>query len=80
MPVQAFESSHGKVDHQGGGLLGSRGEEVGCVQLEQFSAVLCMMVQMVVQVKMEQVSNSLNLALHHITNSVEFLFGPRKLL
>lgn len=49
MPVR--KSSHGKVDHQGGDLLGGRGEEVGCVQLDQFSAVLCVIIQMVVQVE-----------------------------
>lgn len=79
VPVQAFESSRGKVGHQGGGFWGAGGKS--CVQLGRFSAVLCMVVRMVVQVESageDGTSNSLNLALQHVSNSVGFLFGPRK--
>lgn len=82
MPVQAFESSHGKVDHQGGSLLGGRGEEVGCVQLDQFSAVLCTMIQMVLQVESadeDGASNPLNVALHHVSNLVEFSLQAKEI-
>lgn len=45
------------------------------------SSLLCTMLQMVVQVEPageDGASRSLNLALHHVSNSVGFLFGPRK--
>lgn len=58
------------------------GAEVGrWVVFSWSSSLLCVMVQMVVQVEPageDGASSSLNLALHHVSNSVEFLFGPRK--